>query len=181
MKAYIPTKKGHRTGGSGASLVKYLNRSGMVLSPLAALSASSISASLFPSLFAFKRNSMFPLLKNPRLVLGIANFSGESIGLTGGFPGLREQDGLLRPWLRGQSWAAKLDLILITGGLPRERRGWGTAEIVGDIAPVFTAVPPLLSYQQTARLGGERKDKHFVFKEPDLGLVLLNGLKSWGP
>lgn len=103
MKAYIPTKKGHRTGGSGASLVKYLNRSGMVLSPLAALSASSISASLFPSLFAFKRNSMFPLLKNPRLVLGIANFSGESIGLTGGFPGLREQDGLLRPWLRGQS------------------------------------------------------------------------------
>lgn len=149
-KAYIPTKKGHRTGGSGASLVKYLNRSGMVLSPLAALSASSISATLSPSLSAFKRNPMFLLLTNPVLAVGVVNISPASLGLTGRALGLGEQNGLVWPWTPGQSRAAKLGFLRILGGLPRDRRGEVIAEIVDDMAPELTEVPPLLSHQQAA-------------------------------
>lgn len=61
----VPTNHGHLKGGSGASLAKYLNRTGKVLSPLASFSASSSIPSP-PPLSSFAAAQTLTFLLNRR-------------------------------------------------------------------------------------------------------------------
>ena len=61
----VPTNHGHLKGGSGASLAKYLNRTGKVLSPLASFSASS-SIPTPPPLSSFAAAQILTFLLNRR-------------------------------------------------------------------------------------------------------------------